>query len=94
MIEADLVDKLSSVYSNPDNNSSTSFANDYTHYWWWYGGADSKVTLYHNYTEPFFIVAMATDTLELTYTYGQMNNCINSFYDYLEKSEKKNTDGL
>jgi len=93
-IETDLKEKMSSVYSEPDDKSSKSFANDFTHYWYWYGGNNSKVTLYHNYTEPFFMKSMASDELTLTYTSGQMEKLNNAYYEMLNKENNKNTDGL
>ena len=93
-IETDLKEKMSSVYSAPDDKSSESFANDFTHYWYWYGGNNTSVTLYHKYTEPFFIKSMASDDLTLTYTSGQMEKLFNAYYEMLNKENNKNTDGL
>ena len=93
-IEDDLKEKMSSVYSSPDDNSSSSFGNDFTHYWYWYGGNNSSVMLYHNYTEPFFIKGLASDELELIYTSGQFEQLINTYYEYLNQENNKNTDGL
>ncbi len=93
-IETDLKEKMSSVYSNPDDSSNESFANDFTHNWYWYGGNNTSVTLHHKYTEPFFIKSLASDDLTLTYTSGEMEKALNAYYEYLNKENNKNTDGL
>lgn len=93
-IETDLKEKISSIYTNPDDKSSETFANDFTHYWYWYGANNSSVTLYHKYTEPFFISSLASDDLDLTYTSGQMEKLYNAYYEMLNKENNKNTDGL
>ena len=93
-IEDDLREKMSSIYSVPDDYTDSSFANDYTHNWYWYGENNSSVNLYHNYTEPFFIVALATHELKIIYTSGQKEEFLNIYYDYLNAKSIRNTDGL
>ena len=93
-VEDDLKEKMGNVYTAPDDYKSSSFGNDFTHCWYWYGGNNTSVMLYHKYTEPFFIKSMASDELELIYTSGQFEQFLNTYYDYLNKENNKNTDGL
>ena len=44
--------------------------------------------------EPFFIKSMATDVLELTYTSGQMEELLNSYYGFLNDENNKTLMGF